>query len=112
MAYNPSASAEKVKEIAVTTATYSLNETGDHSMIILFVNYSSTGACTITLDTDMLTNSDAVIRIKDSWWSAWTNNITVATEWSETIDWSATFVISDNLASYDFSNNWTNWSVS
>ena len=112
MAYNPKVTGDKVKEIVVTTATYSLNETWDHSMIILFVNYTSTGACAITLDTDMLTNSDAVIRIKDSWGDAWTNNITIGTEWSETIDWNATFVISDNLASYDFSNDWTNWSVS
>ena len=96
-----------LKIITVNSLSYSLNEADNYDEIILHVTYTSTGACTITLDTDMLV-LDTKIVIKDTG-NASLNNITIATEGSATIDGAATHVISndyDSITLYPASSNW------
>ena len=79
----------------VNAATYDLLA----SDYILNITYTSTGAVTsLTLPTDQVINSRMLI-IKDAAGNAGTNNITIDTEGSETIDGVATAVINGD---YDF----------
>jgi hypothetical protein len=49
-----------------------------------------------------------IYTIKDESALAWTNNITVATEWGQTIDWSATYVINTNRWAVSVYSDWSN----
>ncbi len=64
--------------VSITSATYTLNETG-YDEIILIKDYS--GNQTITIDTDMLSEETKIIIKGDG-----SNKITIETEGSETID--------------------------
>jgi hypothetical protein len=86
----------------VAAATYSA-KAGD---CLVGVNFA--GAVTITLPTAQL-RKGRVYTVKDESGAAATNNITVATEGSETIDGSATDVISDNYGSKTYYSDGSNW---
>ena len=91
----------------LNAATYDLLVTD----YIVNVTYTSTWAVTsLTLPTAQ-TISWRIIIIKDAWGLAWTNNITIDTEWAQTIDWAATAVISWNYDSISLYSDWTNWYI-
>jgi len=75
--------------------------------MIIWVTDTSV-ARTITLDTDDVVAGRIKI-IKDESWAAATNNITIATEWSETIDWASTITITANYWVARVYSDWTNW---
>ena len=66
------------------------------------------GVVTITLSTGMVV-AGSVIIVKDEGGNAGTNNITVDTEGSETIDGAATDTISSNFGSQGYYNDGANW---
>ncbi len=72
----------------VSASTHSLALTDN----ILHVTYSATGACTITWPTAQMV-SGRLIRIKDAGGDASSNNITLATEGSQTVDGESTYVM-------------------
>ena len=72
----------------VDTATYTVEETDK----LLHVTYTTTGACTITIPTALITERFNLV-IKDAG-GATANNITVATEGAETIDGETNQIIS------------------
>ena len=88
--------------ITVTSTSYAA-KAGDR---VIGVNYA--GAVTITLPTAQL-RAGRVYTVKDESGAAATNNITVATEGSETIDGSATDVISENYGSKTYYCDGSNW---
>jgi hypothetical protein len=90
----------------VNSASYSLNASDD----ILLVSYTSTGAVSLTLPSAQCVDGRAIV-IKDSGGTAGTNNITIGTENAETIDGSATKVISSNYGSVKLISNGANWFV-
>ena len=91
----------------VTTATYDI-QTTDY---ILHVTYTTTGPVTsLTLLTAQCVDG-RIIRIKDAGGNAATNNITVDTEGSETIDGVSTFVLNTNGEAVDFYAYDGNWFV-
>lgn len=99
---------------AVTTvnaATYDLLTTDS----ILHVTYTGTGAVTsLTLPTAQCNGSEddgRIITIKDAGGNATTNNITIDTQGSETIDGSATLVISTDYDSADIYCENSNWFI-
>ena len=69
---------------------------------------STAAARTITLDTDDVVAGRMII-IKDESWAAGTNNITIATEGAETIDWVSTITITVNYWVARVYSNGTNW---
>lgn len=69
---------------------------------------TSGGAVTITLGSATVTEGRFVI-IKDEKGNAGTNNITVATEGSETIDGSASITISSNYGAVILYSDGSNW---
>lgn len=77
----------------VSAATKTLG-TGDD---ILHVTYTATGACTVTWPTAQIV-SGRVIRVKDAGGDCSTNNITVATEGSQTIDGEASYVMTQDYS--------------
>ena len=77
----------------VNAATYNLLTSDD----ILHVTYTSTGSCTVTWPTAQIL-TDRLVWIKDAGGNAGTNNITVATEGSQTIDGESTYVIDIDYA--------------
>jgi len=89
----------------VNAATYDLLVTDS----ILHVTYTTTGAVTsLTLPTAQAT-AGRTITIKDAGGNAGTNNITIDTEGSETIDGDSTWVINGNydwLILYSDGSNW------
>ena len=97
--HNYSASKENVT--TVSAATYDLLVDDK----ILHVTYTTTGAVTsLTLPTaqcDDASDYGRVITIKDAAGNSNTNNITVDTEGSETIDGAATLVLDVDYVSYD-----------
>ncbi len=97
-------------KITVSTATYTLNESNNYPEIILHVTRTAAGTCTITIDTDQLSN-DSQITIKDAGGGAATYNITIQTEGAEIIDGAATAVISGNYDSLTLYNDNTNWFI-
>ena len=91
----------------VNAATYDLLVTDD----IVHVTYTGTGAVTsLTLPTAQ-TLSGRTIIIKDAGGNAGTNNITIDTEGAQTIDGSATAVISANYDSITLYSDGTNWFI-
>lgn len=90
----------------VNSASYSLNANDD----ILLVSYTSTGAVSLTLPSAQCVDGRIIV-IKDSGGAAVDNNITIETEGSETIDGSATKVISSNYGSVKLISNGANWFV-
>jgi hypothetical protein len=89
--------------VDVDSSTYTVKE----SDLVLLVSYTSTGACTITIPSSQILTKRKII-IKDSGGLAGTNNITIATEGSETIDGSATLVIDGNYESATIVSDGTN----
>ena len=88
--------------VTVTSAAYSARA----GQRLIGVNRA--GTVTITLPTAQL-RAGRSYTIKDESGAAATNNITVATEGSETIDGSATDVISDNYGAKHYYSDGTNW---
>jgi hypothetical protein len=88
--------------ITVTGATYTA-KAGDR---LVGVNRAS--AVTVTLPTAQL-RSGRSYTVKDESGAASSNNITVATEGSETIDGSATDTIGDNYGSKTYYSDGSNW---
>ena len=88
--------------VAVTSGTY-IAKAGD-SMI--GVNYA--GAVTMTLRTKQLRSGD-LYTVKDESGAASTNNITVDTHGSETVDGSATDTINENHGSKTYNSDGSNW---
>jgi len=89
----------------VNASTYDVLATD----LILHVTYTATGAVTsLTLPTAQVVQG-RVLCIKDAGGLASTNNITIDTEGSETIDGDATWVINGNydwLSLYCDGSNW------
>jgi len=78
---------------------------------ILNVKYTATGAVTsLTLPTAQVTAGRTII-IKDTAGNAGTNNITVDTEGSETIDGDATWIINGNYDWITLFCDGTNWFI-
>ena len=88
--------------VSVTAATYAA-KAGDR-----LIGVNRAGAVTITLPTAQL-RAGRTYTVKDESGAAATNNITVATEGSETIDGSATDVISDNYGAKHYYSDGSNW---
>jgi len=100
-------SGQTVNITTVNAATYDLLATD----YILNVTYTTTGAVTsLTLPTAQ-TVSGRIIVIKDAGGLAGTNNITIDTEGAETIDGSATAIISSNYSSINLYCDGTNWFI-
>lgn len=76
----------------------------------IHVTYTTTGVVTITLPTDQ-TTVGRILTIKDAGGNASTNNITIATQGSETIDGAASYVISSNYESVTIYTDGTNWFI-
>jgi len=89
----------------LNAATYStLAE--DH---IIHVTYTATAAVTaLTLPTAQ-TKSGRLIIVKDAAGNAATNNITIDTQGSETIDGAATYVINTNYGKVTLYSDGSNW---
>ena len=79
--------------IAVTGATYTVLAS-DHGNI-LNVTRSSSGICTITIPSALITTANIRFGIKDGGLNAGTYNITVSTEGAETIDLSGDDLVID-----------------
>lgn len=91
----------------VNAATYDLLITDD----IVHVTYTSTGAVTsLTLPTAQVVAGRRIV-IKDAGGQAATNNITVDTQGSETIDGVATFIIENDYESINLYSDGSNWFV-
>lgn len=88
----------------VSTATYTVLSTD----YILRVTRTSTGACTITIPTALITAGIPVLTIKDVGGNAGTNNITVNTEGAETIDGNASVILDVDNASINLYGDGTN----
>ena len=91
----------------VATATYDITE----SDYILNVTYTGTGAVTSLTLTSAQTLEGRMLIIKDAGGNANTNNITIDTEASETIDGQATNVISTDYGVVRLYSDGTNWFV-
>lgn len=90
----------------VDVATYDVAEFD----YILHVTYTATGTVAITIPTALLVEG-RMFRIKDGSGGASTNNITVDCEGSETIDGSATHILSSNYGSIAMYCDGINWFV-
>lgn len=90
---------------AIASATYDLLTTD----YILLVNYTATGAVTITLPTAQC-EKGRIIQIKDAG-NASTNNITVETEGSETIDGDSTLTIGADYMARTLCSDGVNWYI-
>ena len=90
--------------VNVTAASYTA-KAGDR---VIGVNRA--GAVTVTLPTAEV-RKGRIYTVKDESGAAATNNITVATEGSETIDGSATDVINVNYESKSYYSDGTNWFI-
>lgn len=91
----------------VNAATYDLLTTD----MIVHVTYTGTGAVTsLTLPTAQ-TVSGRAIEIIDAGGNAATNNITIDTEGSETINGSATLVINTDYGAYGLYSDGSNWFI-
>lgn len=88
----------------ITTATYTA-KAGER---VIGVNRA--GAVTVTLPSAEV-RKGRIYTVKDESGAAASNNITVATEGSETIDGSATDVISVNYESKSYYSDGTNWFI-
>lgn len=90
----------------VSTATYTINSS--HPDYYIYVAYSSTGACTITMPTP---TAGATYYIKDTGGLASTNNITIVHNALEKIDGANSYVLNLNHASVQLGSDGTNWFV-
>ena len=88
--------------VSVTGATYAA-KAGDR-----LIGVNRAGTVTITLPSAQL-RAGCTYTVKDESGAAASNNITVATEGSETIDGSATDVISDNYGAKHYYSNGSDW---
>ena len=88
--------------VSVTSATYAA-KAGDR-----LIGVNRAGAVTVTLPTAQL-RAGRTYTVKDESGAAATNNITVATEGSETIDGSATYTISEDYGSIAYYSDGSNW---
>jgi hypothetical protein len=88
--------------VSVTGATYAA-KAGDR-----LIGVNRAGTVTITLPSAQL-RAGRTYTVKDESGAAASNNITVATEGSETIDGSATDVISDNYGAKHYYSNGSDW---
>ena len=88
--------------VSVTGATYAARA-GDR-----LIGVNRAGAVTITLPTAQL-RAGRTYTVKDESGAAASNNITVATEGSETIDGSATDVIAEDYGSKTYYSDGSNW---
>ena len=82
---------------------------GEHNLIR--VDSTST-AFTLTLGSNLATSQDFFMVIKDIGANAGTNNIIIATEGSETIDGSSTYVLNTNREAISLMNDLTNYHIS
>jgi len=85
----------------VTTATYTVLSTDKK----LHVTYA--GACTITIPTALITDTFDIL-IKDGIGDAGTNNITIASEGSQTFDGAANLVMATNYMAKNLYSDGTN----
>ena len=91
----------------VTSATYDVLI----SDYILHVTYTATGPVTSLRLMTAQTVAGRIIHIKDAGGNAGTNNITITTEGSETIDGAATKVLNTNYQSVSLYSDGSNWFV-
>jgi hypothetical protein len=94
----------------VTTVADSVYTT-EISDTFIHVTYTATGAVTVTLSTECANVEGLPLHIKDAGGNAGTNNITIDTEGSETIDGSATVTISSNDDSVSLYSDGSNWFI-
>lgn len=94
-----------LKTLSTKTATYTTVLADD----AILADSTSSGF-TITLGTAAV-SSGKQISVKDSGGNAATNNITVDTEAAETIDGSASVVLTNDYESYTFISDGTNWFI-
>jgi len=87
----------------VSTTSYQTTST-NHVLFVIPVG----GGSTITLQTSDCINGREII-IKDTNGSAGTDNITIETQGSETIDGAATYTINSNYGKVTLISNGTNW---
>lgn len=93
---------EGVRVVSASTDTVLITDK------ILNIDYTSTGACTVTIPSSLIAISGFSVGIKDSGGNAGANNITVETEGSETIDGSANAVITGNYNFFTFYSDGSN----
>jgi hypothetical protein len=96
----------KVTVTAVDAASYTAKLTDD----IIKVIRTATGTCTVTLPSALCSNG-RIISVKDAGGNASVNNITVATEGSETVDGDATKDIVGDYDSLDLFSDGFNWFI-
>lgn len=96
-------------EYSLTTVGASTYNVGGSDALII-VDYTATAPCTITIPSAQRRQGRR-ISIKDSGGNAGTNNVTIATGGSETIDGAATAVLSTDYESVDLICNGTNWFI-
>jgi hypothetical protein len=96
----------KVNVTTVNAATYSTLTTD----FILHVTYTATGTVAITLPTAQVEDGRILV-VKDAGGNAGTNNITISTQGSETIDGSATATINSDYSAINLYSNGTNWYI-
>jgi hypothetical protein len=89
----------------VVANTYAFN---DFTVSVILVDYTATGTCTVTIDSDQIAVSGRSFVIKDSGQNAAANNITVETEGAETIEGEANFVINTDGGWLTFVSDGTN----
>lgn len=105
-------SASTVIEADGATATIQLSSITKSYKVFVKSTYTATGTQIITLSSDIAAISGVSITIKDAGKNAGTNNITVVTEGSETIDGDSSFIISSDNDAYVFTTDGSNWFVS
>lgn len=93
---------------AVAASSYTLNAASKAMAYV--VNYTDTGAVSFILGTAAVVDG-RVVTIKDGELNANTNNITISTEASETIDEAATYVMDADGESVTLTSDGTNWFV-
>ena len=88
----------------VNTATYTTVSTDNQ----IHVTYTTTGACTVTIATTDISVEGRVLTITDGGGNATLNNITIATEGSQTINGETSWVIGSNYNSITLYSDGTN----
>ena len=93
----------------LNAATLAFN---DFNISTIFVSYTATGACTITIDSDQIAVAGRKFTIKDSGLNAAANNITLATEGAETIEGETDLVMNADGMAITLQSDGTNlWIV-
>lgn len=104
-------SAEAQRQIDKPTTVNAATYTTIESDRILHVTYTTTGTVAIEIPSTFATGEWHYIWIKDADGNAGTNNITISTEGSETIDGAATAVINSNYSAIGLYTDGTNYFV-